>query len=250
MAPSASSRSSSNDITSVSGVLAALGIPADESRRRALEHYVSELELWNRKRSLVGATGEELLVRHLADSLAALPVVRRELFRGDPAKDPSRGGVEERPVVLDLGSGGGFPGVPLSVFLKQARFLLVERARWKCSFLKSLKAIAGLDNVSVLEADFRAATFPAALRRVVSEPPKLIVFRALAAVDEELARRLAGMLAPGGSVVAYKGRHENARVEAEAAAVAFAETAVVPLEVPGPAEQRCALVLRLSAGSA
>lgn len=222
-------------------VLAGLGLEATQAQRDALERYLRELELWNRKRDLVKAEGDLLLIRHLADSLAGLPVVRRELARAG------------RPVLVDLGSGGGFPGMPLAVLAPEVRVVLVDRSRWKCSFLRSAAAVAGITNVTVVNAELGRLAGPEAAGTeaagTAAVPAGLVVFRALAEVTEELASTLAGLLAPGGAVVAYKGKRAKAEAEARAAAQVFHEVSVEPVEVPGLGEERSLLVLKLARGS-
>jgi 16S rRNA (guanine527-N7)-methyltransferase len=220
-------------------VLADLGMEPTPEQRDALERYLRELELWNRTRDLVKAAGASLLTRHLADSLAGLDVVRQELAAAESAAaTPGRA-----PTVVDLGAGGGFPGIPLAVFLPGARVVLVDRSQRKCSFLRSAAAVAGLGNVTVVNAELRA------LAGTPADNAELVVFRAFAAVTAELAAALRGLLVPGGAVVAYKGRRANAEAEARAAEAVFPEVSLVPIEVAGLHEERTLLVLRSSRGS-
>ncbi len=210
--------------------LGALGIEASAGQIDALRRYIGELELWNRKRDLVKAEGEALITRHFADSLAGLATVRRELAAGGTLRD--------------LGSGGGFPGIPLSVFLPEVGVVLVERSGGKCSFLRSAAAVAGLTNVSVVNADLRDVT-----ASTTSAGPAVVTFRALSEIDRAFAGELARLIGPGGSIVAYKGRRDRAEAEAAVAGAVFDEVEVIPVEVPGLEEERTLLVLRLAAGS-
>ncbi|MFO7780313.1 MAG: RsmG family class I SAM-dependent methyltransferase [Spirochaetia bacterium] len=251
--------------------LEALDIQASAGQLDALRRYLGELELWNRKRDLVKAEGEALITRHVADSLAGLPTVRRELERAaaaaaETAAAGGRGAVAQPPgkgAVFDLGSGGGFPGIPLSVFLPGTDVVLVERSGGKCSFLRSAAAVAGLSNVKVVNADFRnvgglshAAAAGAPPATPVPAPPAagapapaVVTFRALSEIDRAFAGELARLLGPGGSVVAYKGRHDRAKAEAAVAGEVFDEVEIIPVEVPGLSEERTLLVLRLAAES-
>ena len=256
--------------------LEALGIEASAGQIHALRRFLGELELWNRKRDLVKAAGEVLMTRHVADSLAGLVTVRRELERagaaaedvapagaaaggGAPAPDgiapadteraapPPQSPPPQTPAggsLYDLGAGGGFPGIPLSVFLAHARVVLVERSGGKSSFLRSAAAVAGLTNVSVVNADFRDVT-----ASTTSAGPAVVTFRALSEIDRAFAGELARLIGPAGSIVAYKGRRDRAEAEAAVAGAVFDEVEVIPVEVPGLAEERTLLVLRLAAGS-
>jgi 16S rRNA (guanine527-N7)-methyltransferase len=147
--------------------------------------------------------------------------------------------------------------MPLAVLLPEVRVVLVDRSRWKCSFLRSAAAVAGVANVRVVNAELgRLAGTEAAGTQAAgggaaaaAVPADLVVFRALAEVTEELASTLAGLLAPGGAVVAYKGKRAKAEAEARAAAKVFAEVSVEPVQVPGLGEERSLLVLRSARGS-
>lgn len=250
-------------------MLETLGIEASPGQLDALRRYLGELELWNRKRDLVKAEGEALITRHFADSVAGLPTVRGELERaaaragGPPAGAAPAGGDAARSVsapqqpqapgkgaLLDLGSGGGFPGIPLSVFLPGTDVVLVERSGGKCSFLRSAAAVAGLSNVKVVNADFRnVGSLSRAAAPGAPPAPTVVTFRALSAIDRSFAGELARLLRPGGSVVAYKGRRDRTEAEAAVAGEVFDEVEIIPLDVPGLSEERSLLVLRLAAGS-
>ena len=78
--------------------------------------------------------------------------------------------------MLDIGSGGGFPGVPLALALKQTRFVLIERSTVKCQFLMHARMALNLSNVSVVAEDVRTyakrgdETFDAITARAVAKP--------------------------------------------------------------------------------
>lgn len=260
----------------ISGGLDELGIAADDAQIHALHRYMGELALWNRKRDLVKAEGELLVVRHVLDSLAGLETVRGELERtmaarsagqpggrtsGQPGGRTSGEPGTPKARLFDLGSGGGFPGIPLAVFLPDVQVTLVERSARKCAFLRGVAAVTGLANIEVMQADYTAiggagresAPEASSGRASSSSGPEggadvggadVVVFRALAPIDEELAGNVLQMLRPWGSVVAYKGKYENAVSEADASRRRFSETEVIPVTVPGLDEQRSLLVLR------
>jgi len=120
--------------------------------------------------------------------------------------------------------------------------VLIERAGGKCAFLRSAAAVAGLGNIEVRQADYRTAARGGATSAVARAD--VIVLRALAEIDADVAAALAGLLKPAGAVVAYKGRYARATAEAEAARELFAEVEVVSLDVPGLGEERSLVVLR------
>lgn len=138
---------------------------------------------------------EEAAAVHLADSLAALEL---EAVRGAG-------------MVADLGSGAGFPGLPLALALPEARVFLLESVRRRCDFLGLAVHTAGATNAEVVCA--RAESWPAGLARC-----DLVCARALAPLAV-LAEYAAPLLTLGGSLVAWKGTRSPDE-EAEGAAAA------------------------------
>jgi len=201
-----------------------LAIEHSAEQLEALERYRLELERWNRRYRFVKAAGRDLVVRHFLDSLAGLPVLR---------------GLSPLGTVLDVGSGAGFPGLPLALFLPGAQVVLLERSERRAAFLDNVVLLLGLRNVEVLRQDLRRLRrLPAGSRRF-----ELVTFRAFTPLARELAS-LRAVLAPAGHIVAYKGR--RARIEAELAEACLGpgEAGVVRLEVPFLGEERHLVIIR------
>ncbi len=135
--------------------------------------------------------------------------------------------------MLDVGSGAGFPGIPLAIALPGIRFTLLERSGKKCAFLENCRVLLGLANVAVLPSDLSAA----------SGAFDVVTFRAVAPLARFLAD-LARSKVAWRSVAAYKGRRD--RIEAELAAIGAAAlgAVIVRLDVPFVDEQRHLVVLR------
>jgi 16S rRNA (guanine527-N7)-methyltransferase len=207
--------------------LGRLGIDCPPARLEALERYRLELELWNRRYRVVKASGNDLVVRHFLDSLAGLPVLAR---------------LSPRRTVLDVGSGAGFPGLPLAVFLEDSRFALLERSARKAAFLGNVVALLGLANARVLEMELRD----------LEERFDLVTFRAWSPLDRELPA-LRRVLAPGGVIAAYKGRRERIEAELRAAGLSAGMAGaveVVPLRVPFlEGEERHLVLVRAPGGA-
>jgi 16S rRNA (guanine527-N7)-methyltransferase len=195
-----------------------LGIARTEAQLEALEIHRAELERWNRSYGFVNARGDELVIRHFLDSLAGLPVIA---------------GLAPRRTILDVGSGAGFPGIPLAVFLPDCTLTLLERSAKRAAFLANVVLLAGLSHVQVEQKQL------AELDRRFD----LVTFRALSPLDRDLPL-LCRTLAPGGHLAAYKGRREKIRAELEAAGVPEGQAAVFPLRVPFLEEERHLVVLR------
>jgi 16S rRNA (guanine527-N7)-methyltransferase len=99
--------------------LTELGISIDDAQEERLLHFLDELLRWNKSINLTAITNrDEALVKHLVDSLSLLPHLR-----GDET-------------LLDMGSGGGLPGLPLKIVLSGLRLTSVDAVAKKISFQK------------------------------------------------------------------------------------------------------------------
>lgn len=82
----------------------------------------------------------------------------------------------KEPVLADLGSGSGFPGIPYAVMNPESKVVLIERSQKKYAFLSHIISAAGIENVEALNADplvTDAGRFPAAISRAFSPKEKL-----------------------------------------------------------------------------
>ncbi len=186
---------------------------------RLIERYCDELMLWNPKLRLVDASGRDLIVRHVFDCLAALPALRQYLEEHYPGSEP--------PVLADLGSGAGLPGMLFAIASPALQVWLVERGGRRCGFLRNCRAILGLSNTQVHET---------ASESLSAESCDLISARAYAPLTPQFLELLHRLLRPGGAALLLKGT--RARVHEELAAAATSpvwdrfEVGVDALSVP------------------
>jgi 16S rRNA (guanine527-N7)-methyltransferase len=162
--------------------LSQLGISLSAGQRKQLETYWSELAMWNGKYGLVNASGDELVVKHFLDSLAAIPILKDIPF--DTA--------------CDVGSGGGFPGLVLAIAFPGRKFTLIERSGKKALFLADTAVMMHASNVEVRAED----------ADLVKEQFDLVLFRALGQFTQYFPT-LYRLASPGGHLFAYKGRKEE-----------------------------------------
>jgi 16S rRNA (guanine527-N7)-methyltransferase len=112
-----------------------LGVDLSGEQAARLVELLDLLQVWNRKVNLTAITDFwEALEAHLLDSLAAAPLL------------------VGANTVVDLGAGGGFPGLPLAVALPQMGITLVESVGKKVGFLKAAIAALGLANARAVQA--------------------------------------------------------------------------------------------------
>jgi 16S rRNA (guanine527-N7)-methyltransferase len=196
-----------------------------------LKKYIEEIEIFNPAYGLVGAKNrEDLTVRHILDSLSALGIIGRFLESPEAASPAP-------PLIADIGSGAGLPGIPLAAALPAYSFTLMERSGRRAGFLRNTLAVLGLSNALVEEAD---------MERAVPERFGLIVFRAFRPLEPAAVKSLFRLLRRGGVLAAYKGRRET--IEAELAGLAglqdHPQVELHPLFVPFLEEERHLVVLK------
>ncbi len=198
-----------------------LGLESSGSRVVRLESYIAEIELWNPKYGMI-APGEDIVGRHVLDSLSGLAPIRS---------------LEPRSLA-DVGSGAGFPGIPLAIWLENVPVTLIERSGRRAGFLRNAVLLLGLKNVTILEKPVEELTADGLGFDVIT-------FRAWSAVDDGLLTSLASLLTPGGSIAAYKGRKEV--IEAELASVSgrLSSRDIIPLKVPGQSDERHLVLLKI-----
>jgi len=162
---------------------AALGIHLSAEQTRQFAVHAAELVRWNQKVNLTAITDPfEVAVKHFLDSLSAVR------------------SIPENATLLDLGSGGGFPGLPLKVLKPSLTVTLIDASRKKVSFLKHVIRTLKLDKIEALH--IRAEDF--ANDPLFRRQFDVIISRAVSSLD--LFRRLAWpLLADTGALIALKG---------------------------------------------
>jgi 16S rRNA (guanine527-N7)-methyltransferase len=212
------------------------------SRRQAipglLERYIAEIELFNPAYGLVKVRNRrELILKHILDSLAPLGIIAR-LLKDTPAEaldsNPApAGGVPGRPSPLpcpriaDVGSGAGLPGIPLAIVMPGAEFTLIERMGRRAGFLRNVKAVLGLSNVQVEEAE---------MEKIAPGQFDLVVFRAFRPLESGILKNLLRLCTSGGGLAAYKGKRD--KIEKEMAPPGSPDYRIFPCPVPFLEEER------------
>lgn len=196
--------------------LAALGLDPPAGSRERLLAYLDLLVRWNRAYNLTAVRDPgEMVTRHLLDALSVLPFI------------------QDAPL-LDLGTGPGLPGIPLAIARPGLPLTLLDSNGKKTRFCTQAVAELGLPAVAVVQARAEAYQPPVPFLQVISR-----AFASLA----DLQRASAHLLAPGGRLLAMKGRRPEAEL-AEVQGEAGPPTVDVHrLTVPGLAGERHLVVL-------
>lgn len=193
--------------------LAALGIDLPDATQQQLLAFRDLLLKWNKTYNLTALRDPaQAISHHLLDSLAILPYVN------DGA-------------LLDVGSGGGLPGIPLAIARPQLSVRMVDTVQKKATFLQQAAIQLGLKNVAVDHARVEelGGQYAQISSRAFAEL-KLFV---------ELTRHL---LAPGGRWLAMKGVRPDAEIAALPADIVVDR--IVPLSVPGLDAERHLIILK------
>jgi 16S rRNA (guanine527-N7)-methyltransferase len=196
-----------------------LGVALDETGLRQLADYAQLLGRWNAVHNLTAIRSVDgVLTHHLLDSLAAVPYLQR-LTAGAPAR------------VLDVGSGGGLPGIVLAIALPSLQVTLVDAVQKKCAFLTQAKLQLRLGNVEVVHGRAEALRLPRFA---------IIVARALATLAQ-FTGWTGHLLQVGGCWLAMKGKLPQDELAALPPGLV---TTVHPLQVPGLDEARHLIEIR------
>ena len=213
----------------------ALGIRLSDDQLNAFQTYYEMLVAWNARVNLTRITEfEAVQTKHFLDSLSCLAAIRRYPALAAGIAPP---GLR----AIDVGSGAGFPGLPLKIACPDVCLTLLEATGKKAEFLTEVVSRLGLTDVTVLNARAEQAGHDPAHR----EAYDLAVARALAALPV-LAELTLPFVRPGGLVIAQKG--EDPVAEVEAAQAAFQTLGgrlrhVLPVSVPGLAAARHLVVI-------
>jgi 16S rRNA (guanine527-N7)-methyltransferase len=171
--------------------LVSMGIAVSPAQRARLASHLELISKWNRVHNLTAIREtSQMVVLHLLDSLSILPQLQG-------AK-----------TIADVGTGPGFPGIPIAIVREDAAITLVESSHKKCSFLQQAKSELALSNVNIacerVEQLAPSAKFDAVVSRAFSDL-------------QDFVAQAGHLVAPGGKLIAMKGVYpfdEIARVPA------------------------------------
>lgn len=193
--------------------LDALGQPCEAAVVGRLMDYLELLQKWNRTYNLTAITEPERMVtHHLLDSVAVQPYL---------SSGP----------LLDVGSGGGLPGIPLALVRSDLSVTLVDASHKKCAFMQQAISELGLGG--------RVVVVHARIESLQAGPFAQIITRAYSDLDV-FVRQTRHLLASGGCWLAMKGVFPNEEVQQLKGARVSEHYA---LQIPGLVAQRHLLVL-------
>jgi 16S rRNA (guanine527-N7)-methyltransferase len=192
----------------------ALGLVLTDAQIQHLLDYAALIQKWNKVYNLTALRDPaDMLTHHLLDSLTAIAPLRRHT-QGQPNK------------VLDVGSGGGLPGVVLAICMPELKVSCVDTVAKKAAFVQQVAVSLKLPNLRGLHARVESLT----------DPYQVICSRAFASLPDFVTWSRSA-LAEGGVWMAMKGKHPQGEIDALPADVPVFH--VEPLTVPGLDVERC-----------
>ena len=192
--------------TKIQAALSRLEQSFSDDTAEKLGTLIDELERWNRKVNLTAIRDrEEMITSHLLDSLVAGPLLEGES-------------------ILDVGTGPGFPGLPLAIIHPERQFTLLDSNNKKIMFAQHVAGLLGLGNVSAVKArgeDYAPGHgFDTVIARALAALPRLV--------------EIAGHhVREDGVFVALKGRYPEEELDALVKLDIPWSHAVTELDVPG-----------------
>ena len=192
----------------------ALGLVLSDAQIQHLLGYAALIQKWNKVYNLTALRDPaDMLTHHLLDSLTAVAPLRRHT-QGQAVR------------LLDVGSGGGLPGVVLAICMPELSVSCVDTVAKKAAFVQQVAVSLKLPNLRGLHARVES----------LADPYQVICSRAFASLPDFVTWSRAA-LAEGGVWMAMKGKHPRGEIDALPADVKVFH--VEPLTVPGLDVERC-----------
>ena len=203
------------------------GIELTEKQLSLFQKYLEELWAWNRRMNLTGLShGERMVFELFLDSLIPVPHLA------------------ETGRLLDVGSGAGFPGVPLKICKPRLKVHLLEANSKKVSFLKQVIRLLKLDETEVIRGRIekvRDALHP--------DSYHLITARALAPLAQKI-RWCAPFLSDGGVLVSFLGGNAKDRLEENRQVIEDHDLFIykkIPYRLPGGKSEKTTIIFEKKA---
>lgn len=172
--------------------LLSLGITPSDNRVRFFSVYLAEIKKWNKACNLTGIqSDQDIIIKHFLDSILYLKPMPNGVLR-----------------IADVGSGAGFPGIPIKIVRPGLKMFLIEPSGKKAAFLRHMIKLLQLEGIEVIEKRIEKIQLPSEL----GTPVDIALTRALYAV-EEFVRKAAHVVKPDGLFILSKGPKVRGELE-------------------------------------
>lgn len=200
-----------------------MSVALTEVQAEKLLAYILEFEKWNKAYNLSAVRDvQQMVTRHLLDSLSVVPWFKSAAQKNFPLTR-----------MIDVGTGGGLPGIPLAIMFPDKQFTLLDSNGKKTRFLFHVKTLLGLTNVTVEN------------RRVEEFQPEPkfqgVISRAFASL-QDMTEGCANLIEADGIFIAMKGLYPQDELAPISNKIELFET--IKLNVPETDGERHLLILR------
>jgi 16S rRNA (guanine527-N7)-methyltransferase len=169
--------------------------PLSQMQVQQISMYIDILLRWNARINLTAIRNqEEIVTRHFGESL----FLARHVFPDGSAQAPTR--------VLDIGSGAGFPALPLKIYSPQIHLTMIESNHKKATFLREAARAITLTDINVIDKRAEALAANPSFPRA-----EVVTFRAVENFDQTL-KQAAALLAPHGTMALLIGESQLERL--------------------------------------
>ncbi len=191
-----------------------LDIVANPRQCDQLLLLLEQLIKWNKTYNLTAIKNpKQCLILHLLDSIAVLPYINQK-------------------TIVDVGTGAGFPGLPLAIMLPQTSFTLVDSNSKKIRFIRQQLHTLKLSNVEAIHSR---------VEELSGQQYEAVISRAFTSIDD-MVQLTQQLLTKNGRWLAMKGQYP--KDELETLSVQIKEVNRYPLKIPGLEAQRCLIELQ------
>ena len=157
-----------------------------KTQQERLQAFLLLLQKWNHTYNLTAVKNEEMMTHHVLDSLAVAPYIKGNC-------------------IIDVGTGAGFPGVPLALHCPEKQFVLLDSNGKKTRFLVQAKAELKIDNIEIVQSRVEAYHTDACF--------DAIIFRAVKPI-QEMIEKTQHLCCKNGQFLAMKGHYPTEELKA------------------------------------
>ncbi len=202
-----------------------LQIELKEEQIAQLLKYLQQLERWNKTYNLTAIeSSEEMLIKHIVDSLSILPLLEKLSAQID----------KKELNILDVGSGGGLPGVVIGIYRPDWQVTCVDAVQKKVAFIQQMRAVLNCPNI---EAQHHR------IERAKNIDCDVLVTRAFSSLKNTI--EWAGKhITAGGYLFAMKGKEPKAEIAELQLGSEWQLLPIVPVSVPFLDAERCVVMIK------
>lgn len=214
---------------------AALDVALDATQLEKLVEYLFQLERWNKTYNLTAIRHiEAMRIQHVVDSLAVLPALNRIVPRSGSEAATGATETHVRAKIMDVGSGGGLPGVVVAIARPDWMVTCVDAVEKKTAFIRHMSGVLDLPNLDAAHAR---------VERLARADCDVVISRAFASLAD-FARLSGKHVNEGGTLAAMKGKQPHDEIEALHGEGQWRVTHIDELQVPGLDAERCVVFMR------